>query len=344
MPRKAKKPVSSQRRLLGLIAYLCARHPGYCRREDILEEVPGYKEGAGQKNATMLRMFERDKKELLGLGIPLEYSLLDENYRLKTDGMQIRRLALAPAEAAELRAFGQLVAGVKDFDYREELGYLLQKISIASAGLDESRGGYDSRLDVIFSMGDRPSMQRELHGKVVDAILLRKRLKMRYFTMWRGANTEREFDPFGLFFRNGQWYVVGWCHLRQRERVFRLSRIGLLAPALKQKKPPHFTIPKEFDLKRYTEREAWQLSREEAVEVEIRFSRDIAWIIKGNWSHVGKIRQLRDGSLVMKTMSNDKEAMVRWVLRFRESAELVGPPEYREHMKQNLREVIGRYE
>jgi len=37
--------------------------------------------------------------------------------------------------------------------------------------------------------------------------------------------TERDVDPYGLAWRAGRWYVVGWCHLRRGMRSFRLDRI-----------------------------------------------------------------------------------------------------------------------
>ncbi|MFN8529747.1 MAG: YafY family protein [Anaerolineae bacterium] len=37
--------------------------------------------------------------------------------------------------------------------------------------------------------------------------------------------TERDFDPYGITFYQGQWYVIGFCTLRQALRSFRLSRV-----------------------------------------------------------------------------------------------------------------------
>src|SRR5688572_9852146 len=53
----------------------------------------------------------------------------------------------------------------------------------------------------------------------------RRRLRIGYRSA-DGASTERSVDPHGLVYRLGAWYAVGWCHLRQAERVFRLDRVG----------------------------------------------------------------------------------------------------------------------
>jgi predicted DNA-binding transcriptional regulator YafY len=37
--------------------------------------------------------------------------------------------------------------------------------------------------------------------------------------------TERTIDPYGIVHHQGRWYAVGWCHLREDVRMFRLDRI-----------------------------------------------------------------------------------------------------------------------
>src|SRR5258708_2271370 len=44
--------------------------------------------------------------------------------------------------------------------------------------------------------------------------------RMRYRAAERNE-TERDFDPYGLGYRGGCWYVVGMCHLRHGLRSFR---------------------------------------------------------------------------------------------------------------------------
>jgi predicted DNA-binding transcriptional regulator YafY len=57
-----------------------------------------------------------------------------------------------------------------------------------------------------------------------------------------GTENERNFDCYGLVYHNEQWYAVGYCHLRQEIRVFRLDRIRALEAAEEQ-----FTPPASFD-------------------------------------------------------------------------------------------------
>ena len=56
------------------------------------------------------------------------------------------------------------------------------------------------------------------------ASLQKRRVLLRY-QAWNGEATERGLDSYGLVCRSGFWYTVGYCHLRQDLRSFRLDRI-----------------------------------------------------------------------------------------------------------------------
>ncbi|WP_248958521.1 helix-turn-helix transcriptional regulator [Sphaerisporangium perillae] len=57
----------------------------------------------------------------------------------------------------------------------------------------------------------------------------RRRVRLRYRS-WRGEETERELDPYGLVFHAGRWYVTGLDRLREAIRTFRLDRVVSAAP------------------------------------------------------------------------------------------------------------------
>jgi predicted DNA-binding transcriptional regulator YafY len=45
------------------------------------------------------------------------------------------------------------------------------------------------------------------------------------YRSWQDES-ERDLDPYGIVLHWKNWYVVGWCHLRQNVRVFRVDRIA----------------------------------------------------------------------------------------------------------------------
>lgn len=54
--------------------------------------------------------------------------------------------------------------------------------------------------------------------------------------------TERALDPYGLVYHDAHWYVVGYCHLRDDVRVFRLDRVLSIIPQAHE-----FSRPDGFD-------------------------------------------------------------------------------------------------
>jgi predicted DNA-binding transcriptional regulator YafY len=64
---------------------------------------------------------------------------------------------------------------------------------------------------------------------------------MRY-SSWQSEATERVVDVYGIVYRSGFWYAVGYCHLRTGLRVFRLDRI--LQAELRNET---FERPRDFD-------------------------------------------------------------------------------------------------
>src|SRR5436190_20688884 len=67
------------------------------------------------------------------------------------------------------------------------------------------------------------------------------RVRMSYRAAQRNE-TERDFDPYGLGYREGCWYVVGMCHLRHGLRSFRLDRVLSVQP-----RDVSFARPAAFD-------------------------------------------------------------------------------------------------
>ncbi len=70
-----------------------------------------------------------------------------------------------------------------------------------------------------------------------------------HYRSWSGEETERVLDPYSLVYRSGFWYVVGYCHLREDIRVFRLDR-AIEARLREDIFPP----PADFDALGHVER------------------------------------------------------------------------------------------
>jgi predicted DNA-binding transcriptional regulator YafY len=64
-----------------------------------------------------------------------------------------------------------------------------------------------------------------------------QRVTLTYRTR-EGSMSRRDFDPYGLVFHKGQWYVVGQDHRSDEVRSFRVDRIVAVAPTDATFEPP----------------------------------------------------------------------------------------------------------
>ncbi|MBU8898725.1 transcriptional regulator [Corallococcus sp. H22C18031201] len=89
----------------------------------------------------------------------------------------------------------------------------------------------------------------------------RQRVRLSYASA-EHEETERDFDPYGLAYRGGRWYVVGHCHLRREPRSFRLDRVRSVRSL-----DVAFERPPDFDALTQLTVSVAMLPRAHAVEV-----------------------------------------------------------------------------
>jgi len=69
------------------------------------------------------------------------------------------------------------------------------------------------------------------------AVQTRQCVRLQYRSA-RSDVTERVFDPYGVVYHAGLWYTIGYCHLRQGQRLFRLDRIQQVEVTSETFSPP----------------------------------------------------------------------------------------------------------
>jgi proteasome accessory factor B len=264
-------------RLLDLVALLLdAREPVSFAdlREQFADEYGGPRSAAERK-------LERDKAELLQLGVPIEYvepERLDERelggYRIDRKAFFLPDPKLLPEEAAALYAAGAAALAAHDFPFAQDLVFALRKISLAGSG-ESAVGRAAARRLLIVRPGD-PARAGKLQA-LGPAVARRKTVHLVYeappgLDGKPGERTERDVDPYGLAFRGGSWRLVGYCHLRKAQRVFVVDRIERMQVNEQKPNTPDFETPQGFDAGAAAGKRPWQWVGTAPVEVKLRFA------------------------------------------------------------------------
>jgi predicted DNA-binding transcriptional regulator YafY len=137
-----------------------------------------------------------------------------------------RPLALTEREALStawgLLSLGQRHAGIVGGDSRRALVKLAQALSQDTRDMVRSLEQAVTFADALTHMSEPVDVD---HLKtVLAAVTSHHQLQMSYHA-WSDEMTERIVDPYHVVYREGRWYLVGYCHLRMDQRVFRLDHI-----------------------------------------------------------------------------------------------------------------------
>ncbi|MGP6171179.1 helix-turn-helix transcriptional regulator [Microbacterium sp. A196] len=144
----------------------------------------------------------------------INWDLLDDEGIIEiTNDVGLRRVPRFTArEAAALLAGLQMVAAVPVVSDSGLVAGLLAKLSRASA---------DVPADVVIA----PGAVDEVRDVVAAALHASVAVSFRYQAP-DAAPTTRTVDPVQVLITNGQWYLQGWCHLREAMRTFHLDRVS----------------------------------------------------------------------------------------------------------------------
>jgi predicted DNA-binding transcriptional regulator YafY len=127
-------------------------------------------------------------------------------------------------------------------------------------------------------------------GALCEAAQTETRVRLRYRSR-PGEETEREFDAYGLAYRSGCWYVVGWCHLRRGLRSFRLDRVMSVRPGERR-----FSRPEGFDALAHVTVSVAMLKR--AFSVEVLLMTDLQTAQRELFPAAGVLEWTGDGVLL----------------------------------------------
>ena len=240
-------------------------------------------EDYGGEPASARRKFERDKGDLADLGFPLGYDAVRNLYSPPVMALRQRRLLLGGAEAAVVRIALAVAAGDPASPLRTEANGCLARLARATApppvlpGLAPSRSVSPNALPVQVHHPTRESAPH-LHDALRRfGVAIRRRLPTTFTYEHEagprrggGRRRWRAVEPWGLFAREGRWYLVGFDRDRQAERTFRVAEIDRLHVEGLPDGAPRFVRPPEFDIAAVAERRPWDFLVHAPVEARLR--------------------------------------------------------------------------
>ena len=302
-----------------------------------------------------LRAFERDKADLLELGVPIRYITPDEDDSLEDGGyvidlkrFKMPEVRLTPDEVSALVLAASVAHAMPGGTYPKIVDLALKKLAFDLPEEPDTPTVFprpaNGPAPVLIHFPEKRMPARpelgEIYATLESATRLRKRVTITYDSAGTGITSKRDVDPYGLVYREGAWLCVGYCHLRQDVRSFRVDRMRDAVQAPKPKSSD-FERPTDFDVKSYAQRSPWTFAIDLPEEVQLALTADAAEVANEDFGLTSVKRQAGDKMLITFDCGNFEFAATR-ILAAKGAIRIVRGERLRARLFVDL-DLIGRH-
>jgi predicted DNA-binding transcriptional regulator YafY len=245
---------------------------------------------------------------------PLMFSE-DEALAVTLGLLAAQRLGLATTAPAVAGALAKIERALP-----ERLRERIQAVQAALV-LDLARGEPGAEADVVLALSAATYASRSVW--------------MRYRAD-NGATTERDFDPYGIVYRQGRWYTVGYCHLRRDLRMFRLDRVTALHELERQ-----FTRPPDFDSAAYVVHSLATMPNTWQIEVLLATSLEEA---QRRFPPIFGTLEATENGVLLRAQAEDVDLLARELIAAGIPLRVVHPPALRDALRAIAEQVLASIE
>jgi proteasome accessory factor C len=262
-----------------------------------------------------------------GPGDLIDVSIDDDRVHVRMADYFSAPLRFTPAEALTLYAGAAALVDSPGMEEADALRRALEKLGRAlGVGREDAAG---PEIDVRLGPAQGGHIET-----LEEALLSRRKVRLEYFSATRGQLTHRTVDPWGLIGALGRWYLVGWDHLSEDERMFRTDRMKDVAmldePA---------DVPEDFDPEAY--KSAFRERGDEAT-LTMEISPEVArWF--ADYYHPRSAEALADGWQRVELAASSRRWAATLLLQLGAGARNVKPKETLEEARALAAQIAEPY-
>ncbi|MBF6641352.1 YafY family transcriptional regulator [Flavobacterium sp. J49] len=264
-----------------------------------------------------LRTIYRDIRTLEASGVPI-YGEAGIGYSL-VDGYRLPPVMFTREEASSFIAAEKLMQKFIDKELGQHYQSAMFKLKSVMQSSDKDWvSSIESKVLIQPTMGNLfnenvPNAMSILFKSAAD----KTQVILDYQAIDADVASERTIEPVGVFHDHNNWYVLGFCHLRNDYRQFRADRIEGIKKTQKEFTQEHETLET-------------YLNKEHEIpttKVRILVDKKISKYLSSEKKYYGFVSQKNTGDLVEMTfLSRDiVNGFARWFLMFADYAEIIEP-------------------
>lgn len=203
-----------------------------------------------------------------------------------------------------------------------------EELLIKLGGLFQSK--VTNWIEVDFSEWYKNTPKLDTFNLIKRAIFNRCIITFSYFAR-EGNYSKRTVEPIKLLFKNKDWYLYGFCLLRNDFRFFKLTRIKDLIISSD-------TFVREVE--NIPEIET-TIKNDNMIPAKLKFSPQVAFRVYDEFTDdVSKDNQ---GNLYVNIDLPDNETLFSYILSFGDNVEIIEPDYLRHSIKEKIKRMLEKY-
>jgi predicted DNA-binding transcriptional regulator YafY len=181
------------------------------------------------------------------------------------------------------------------------------------------------------SSGESASFLPQLRRAIIERRAIGFGYHTRYSLDGGEARNTREADPYALLHYGYAWYLIGYCHLRQEIRNFRLDRMsGLRLLDRTFGRPSNFKLEEPVDDQRN-------------LKVVALFSPEAApWVRESRSYYVDSMEEVDGGLLVTMRVRVENE-IFQWLFGWGAQVRVLEPESLRRRLMTEAGKILENY-
>ncbi len=265
-----------------------------------------------------LRTIYRDIRTLEEAGVPL-FGEAGIGYSI-VEGYSLPPVMFTKEEATAFVAAEKLMEKFTDVVIKKNFESLMFKVkSVLKNSAKDLMADLEDHIQV-----NQRRTNVDVPDNVLDvlfkAISEKKAVEMTYNALGK-EHTSRLIEPIGVYHEHEHWYTIGFCHLRDGYRHFRIDRIRQIALTNKDRALERSTL-KEYQAQLAKNRMPFTLQK-----AVILVEKQTALYLKERKHYFGFVSEVDKGDQVEMTFLTQslEDGFARWYLMFADYAEIVEP-------------------
>lgn len=285
----------------------------------ILEKEKVTANELADKFEVSVRTIYRDIDSISSVGVPI-FTTQGKGGGIKIDNEYILNKSLFDANEKE-----QIIAALQGLEKTNKV-YKSELITKLSALFKIKNSNW---IEIDFTSWGSNNTYQDLFNTLKIAIINKNIISFSYNSS-KAEKINRRVKPIRLLFKEQDWYLYGFCLLRNDFRYFKLSRMKDLE-VLATNYEDNF---ENIVLKR-------EIKYENTVNIKLKFNKSVAFRVYDEFN--GAIEEDEKGNLYVEIKIPNNYKLYNYIFSFGANVEILEPEEIRNQFKNMINKIAKKY-